>query len=459
MQYAVIDIEATGGSPKRDKITEIAIFLYDGKQIVDSFTTLVNPEISISPFVSRLTGITNDMVSTEPKFSEIADRVIDITKDAVFVAHNAQFDYAYIKAEFKRLGIDFERKKLCTVNLTKQIIPDLDSYSLGKLCHDLNIPIQNRHRAAGDAEATVYLFDLLLEKDEKSIIEKTLNNDLSYDSVPDHLDTEIIEKLPEETGIYFFHDEHGEVIFVGKSADIRRRVRQNFTGKTPKSRKWRMLRHTYDISYETTGSELIAQLLEFHYIKELHPKFNTPPRIRNLRYGIFKTYDRKGYLRLNVKEVKRGKKPIVGYEKETDAKLALERQIKNYHLCSKLCGIDEAKNGSPCELHKVNLCRGACIGKENVKSYNYRVHQSLKGMKYPAANFLIIGEGRTAGEQSILCVENNCFVGFGYFEQAETYNNIEDIKNGLQQLSPKPEIDGIVRAYLKRNKLDRVVKF
>ena len=178
--YTVIDIETTGLSPKKEKITEIAIYVFDGIKVIDEFVSLINPERPIPYFITRMTGITNEMVESAPKFYEIAKKIIEITESRLFVAHNAAFDYGFVKEEFARLGYDFKRKKLCTVKLSKKLIPGRKSYSLGKLTSELGINIKGRHRAAGDAIATVELFDLLLKTDAKN---KPLIEEMTYLSI------------------------------------------------------------------------------------------------------------------------------------------------------------------------------------------------------------------------------------------------------------------------------------
>lgn len=163
--YAIIDIETSGGNHKNGKITEIAIYKHDGKQIIDQYVTLINPELKIDWYVKKLTGITDEMVATAPKFYEVAKNIVDITRDCIFIAHNVDFDYGFIRAEFKKLGYDYRRKKLCTVKLSRQLIPGKQSYSLGKLCKEIGIELEDRHRASGDALATVKLFELLLKQD------------------------------------------------------------------------------------------------------------------------------------------------------------------------------------------------------------------------------------------------------------------------------------------------------
>jgi len=204
--FAIIDIETTGGRPQGDKITEICILIHDGLTVVDEFTTLINPECRISSQITRLTGITNEMVADAPRFFEVAKKIVEITKDCVFVAHNVQFDYGFVKAEFKALGYDYKRDTLCTVRLSRKLIPGKISYSLGRLCDSLGIVIQDRHRAAGDARATAILFDLLLRlKSDNPQYRRQDITEINTTRV-DKIKTYILKKLPEETGVYYILD-------------------------------------------------------------------------------------------------------------------------------------------------------------------------------------------------------------------------------------------------------------
>ena len=215
MLYTVVDIETTGNGYKGSKITEISIFVFDGKTVIDEFTTLVNPEQNIPAFITNLTGITNAMVRNAPKFYEIAKKVEEITKDTIFVAHNVNFDYNIIHEEFKNLGFSFKRKKLCTVRLSRKIIPGLTSYSLGNICTHENIPINGRHRAKGDAEATTELFRRIIERDDNFTINSFLNPKSRQATLPPLLDKKIVDNLPETFGVYYFKNLEKEIIYVG----------------------------------------------------------------------------------------------------------------------------------------------------------------------------------------------------------------------------------------------------
>ena len=234
--YAIVDIETTGGKFNEEGITEIAIYRHDGYQIVDQFISLVNPERPIQAFVVSLTGINNSMLRQAPKFYEVAKRIVEMTQDAVLVAHNAQFDYRVLRTEFDRLGYDFERKTLCTVELSKKLLPGHASYSLGKLVRALGIPISDRHRAQGDALATVKLFQMLIDRDiEKSIVQSSIRIDPKKQIEPKLL--ALIEQAPSEIGVYYLRNQEGKLIYIGKSKNIKKRLTQHFTGQDRKSKK------------------------------------------------------------------------------------------------------------------------------------------------------------------------------------------------------------------------------
>ena len=234
--YAILDIETTGGKFNEEGITEIAIYRYDGQKVVDQLSSLVNPLREIQPFVERLTGINSKMLVNAPKFFELAKRIVEITEGCVLVAHNAEFDYRILQTEFRRLGFAFESKSLCTVALSQKLLPEAESYKLGNLVRSLGIPITDRHRAHGDALATLELFKLLLEKDSEKEIISTYVKELNKNKVPVKF-LNVIEELPSEIGVYYIHDSEGNIIYIGKSKNIKKRVLNHLTGSNSKAVK------------------------------------------------------------------------------------------------------------------------------------------------------------------------------------------------------------------------------
>ena len=333
--YAILDIETTGGKYNEEGITEIAIYKFDGLQVIDQFISLVNPERPIQPFVANLTGINNDMLRNAPKFYEVAKRIVEITEDCVVVAHNASFDYRILRTEFSRLGFDFERHSLCTVELSKKLIPDQKSYSLGKLVRGLGIPLSDRHRANGDALATVKLFKLLLTKDsEKSIITDTVRADPKR-QIDDKL-LRLIEQAPIATGVYYMHNENGDIIYIGKSKNIKKRLNQHFTNDNRKSR--RIQEEVVSVSYEITGSELLALLKESEEIKVNKPKYNRALRKTKFDQVLYQFVDDDGYINLKVGKANGREKSITTFTNRQQAKSYMHRWTEEFNLCQRLMG-------------------------------------------------------------------------------------------------------------------------
>ncbi|ARV07436.1 DNA polymerase III subunit epsilon [Polaribacter sp. SA4-10] len=446
--YSIVDIETTGNGYKGSKITEISIFVFDGKKIIDEFTTLVNPESTIPPFITNLTGITNAMVRTAPKFYEVAKKVAEITKDTIFVAHNVNFDYNIIHEEFKNLGFDFKRKKLCTVRLSRKIIPGLSSYSLGNICTSENIPINGRHRAKGDAEATTELFRRLIIRDDNFTINSFLNPKSRQATLPPLLDKIVVDKLPETFGVYYFKNLSKEVIYVGKSNNIKQRVISHFYDK--KKKEQTMCLETADISYTKTGSELLALLLESSEIKQIYPKFNRAQRRAAEAVGLFSYEDQKGIIHLAYNRLKLAPNPIMKYYSVAECRTHLEALCAEFELCPKYCHLQT--NVSSCFQYQLKQCKGICCEKEAVENYNERVRQAIKSVGIGAENLVIKEKGRTKTEIGFALILDGIYKGFGYLDssQEEQLKNPEEYQFFVQPQKDNRDIQRIIAAYLKK---------
>ncbi len=457
--YAIIDIETTGGSAAKDKITEIAIFIHDGQKVVDEYTTLINPERGIPYHITQLTGITNEMVADAPKFYEVAREIVEKTEDRIFVAHNVGFDYRFIRSEFKQLGYDFHRESLCTVKLSRQLIPGHPSYSLGKLCSALNIKIDGRHRAAGDAMANVKLFELLLDiskiNGHEVLLEPGLNRSLR-NLHPSLKDGEI-RVIPQTTGVYYLYDETGSLLYIGKSTNLRQRVMDHL-GNQRSKRASGMRDKVASVDYEETGSELVALLLESERIKQDKPPYNRALRHTVLQYGIYSFKDGKGYIRFCIDRLERSAKiPLCTYPNKQEARKVLGNMAEQYWLCQKLCGLYDTDGA--CFHYGVRQCNGACIGKESVKSYNERAGKVLSHFEYDHENFLIIDAGRSPEERSVVAVENGRYLGYGYLMPDESYLQVEDLLECIQKREDNRDVQALIRSYLLRNKVEKIIRF
>jgi len=450
--YAVVDIETTGGKYNEEGITEIAIYKFDGLKVVDQFISLVNPEKAIQPFVVNLTGINNDMLRNAPKFYEVARRIVEITEDCVLVAHNAKFDYRILRTEFKRLGFDFERRSLCTVELSKKLIPGQDSYSLGKLVRALGIPLSDRHRASGDAQATVKLFKMLLAKD----IEKNILKDAVKLEPKRQVDTRlvyILEDLPGITGVYYFHNAEGDIIYIGKSKNIKKRVTQHFTSEHHKARQ--IQKEVSTVSFEATGNELAALLKENQEIKHNKPKFNKALKKNIFSHALYHATDENGYI--NLKIGRAGKKnSITTFSSLKRAKNVLEKWVEKYELCQKLCHLE---NGSGvCFNQTIKKCDGACVGDESAESYNEKVRTLIDHHSYKNQHMLVIDRGREIDEKSALLVEDGEFKGIGYFNLNHQINNIDIIRSIITPMKNDRDAQHIIQSYLRRNSRLKIVQ-
>lgn len=451
--YVILDIETTGGAYNQEGITEIAIYKFDGHTIIDQFISLVNPEIPIQPFVVNLTGINNAMLRNAPKFYEIAKRIVEISEGCILVAHNASFDYRILRTEFNRLGYNFTKNTLCTVELSKKLIPDQPSYSLGKLVRSLGIPIADRHRASGDAMATLKLFKMILAKDvEKNIVNSLVKSEIKAGITPKLLD--ILDKLPTTTGIYYIHNEKGDLIYIGKSKNIKKRVNQHFTGQAHKSKK--IQRDVFAVTYEETGSELIALLKESEEIKINKPIYNQQLRRSIFAWGLYYSKNTEGFLALNLQKIDRRKKEITSFTTLEEGKNLLFKLTEKYQLCQKINGLYTSADS--CFQYKIKQCLGACSGQEPPEMYNERVKNCVENYSFEQQNFVLIDKGRSIEEKSAVLVENGLLKGYCFYDLNHQINHIEVLKNIITPMESNRDVVNIIRHFVKTKRV-KIVNF
>ncbi|MBN2485658.1 MAG: GIY-YIG nuclease family protein [Bacteroidales bacterium] len=454
--YAIVDIETTGGSPVSEKITEIAIYIFDGEKIVDEFISLVNPERKIPYYITQLTGITNTMVADAPRFYEIARKIVEITEGKTFVAHNVNFDYNFIRNEFKQLGYDFQREKLCTVNLSRKIIPGYRSYSLGALCNETGIEINGRHRASGDAFATVKLFELLLSKSNNPEMFSSLPG-ISLKDLHPNLDPQLLKNIPENAGVYYFYNDKNELIYIGKSKNIRSRLLSHF--RNTRSKKAIEMRNAIcSTDYELTGNELIALLKESYEIKQNKPHYNRAQRRALAQYGIYTYIDSCGYIRFETaKHNNNNQVPLCSFTSKKAANLYLEGLSVKYRLCRKLCGLYQAAGA--CFYFEIKECNGACIGQESSDKYNSRAQYVIEQHRFRHQSFFIVEKGRSDNELAVVKVNNGKYIGYGYFDKYDYDNNAELMNDCIRLFPDDRDIQQILRNYLRTGKPLDIVKF
>ena len=450
MIYTVIDIETTGGS-HGNRITEIAAVKTDGLRILDSYETLVNPEIFIPKSITLLTGITNAMVQRAPLFEDIADDLVAFLDNTVFVAHNVTFDYGIVKNHFEDLGYTFNKKKLCTVRLARTVLPGHASYSLGKLCTDLGIKNHSRHRAMGDAKATVELFHHIITQDKDDFIFLSLNQLSGEASLPPNLPKEKFEKLPETAGVYYLLGEDLKILYVGKAKEIKKRISTHFTESSRK--KAELLRKIYHVSYQETGNELVALLLESDEIKKHYPPYNKAQKHKSNDYHVCYYEGQDGVLRVDVFLQKFAKNSIQSFSSMVMAKDHLYKLVENTKLCPKYTGLERTKEtcylGSACAL---------CSGTETMEEYNQKVMAATQTLQNKR-NVYIVGPGRTREEKSVVRLVDGDYTGFGFVAEDLSISQ-EDLHDCIKPFKNNNDIKRIVNGFFAQPipKVFRLIK-
>jgi DNA polymerase-3 subunit epsilon len=419
--YAIVDIETTGGYAARNGIIEIAILISDGQNITERFKTLVNPGQNIPRYIEGFTGINNSMVQNAPPFEEIAETVFTLLQGNIFVAHNVNFDYSFLKNHLEQYGYSLNAKKLCTVRLARQIFPGLPSYSLGHLCHSLGIDLQNRHRAGGDAAATVILFHSLIQNDIKEFIQSSLKRASKEQILPPHVPKEHFLKLPAIPGVYYFLDKKGKVVYVGKAKHIKNRVNSHFCNNSDSRQKQNFMREIYAINFQTTATELMAAILESTEIKRLWPIFNTSQKKADEAFGIFMYEDQNGYMRLAIEKKRKNANPIYTFHYKVDGLGVMKKLIKSFSLCPKLCFVQT--DNAECKNNIDNSCFGACEKRESTEDYNTRVLEAIASLTH-RPSYVVLDKGMNEKDISCIMVVKGSFFGMGYLPK--NFTNITE---------------------------------
>lgn len=433
--YAVIDIETTGGSPQTTRITEVAIVLHNGKKQIETYRTLVNPEQPIAPFVIELTGITDEMVAEAPLFSQVADKIDELTQGKIIVAHNSKFDYGFLQNEFRRLHKRFQRTHICTVTMSQQLLPGYPSYSLGRLCEQLNISLENKHRALDDAIATSQLFELLMQTDDQERLLSFLEDDFTRAEFPKHIDQNLIQNLPEDIGVYFILDKNHEPIFIQKTKNIRNRVISHFLPQNKNSKSTEIRHNAYSVDFILTGSELLSELIEREEIIQHNPRLNSFKK-KFYKHGIYSYEDKNGYLRLKNQHNSIGSEPLIEFTSKKMAQSALTKLEKKYHLNQRT-----RLNTSP-------------------KEYNITVENALLTFHYDHPNFFLVEQGRVHNELSIVAIQNGKYYGYGFIDATYLKEaSLSEVFDSVKKKEYSTENQQIIRKRLKRRGKVKIIPF
>ncbi len=437
MLYAVVDIETTGGYASGNGITEIAIVIHDGHEILNFYETLVNPHKPIPYFIQTLTGITNDMVATAPSFNEVAGQIHELLQDKIFVAHNVNFDYSFIKHQLKEAGYEYEARKLCTIRMARKILPGMRSYSLGKLCDQLQITHTNHHRAGGDAMATAFLLKMLVANDDKKVIAGMLKGRNREQYIPPNVPVEQVDTLPRTPGVYYFYNSVGKIIYVGKANNISKRVKGHFSNNKAGKQKQDFMREIYRISYKETATELMAHILESTEIRRLWPVHNRSQRGYLPKYGLFVYEDRQGYKRFAIEKNKHCYKPIYTFNSIIEGHNRIRTLIEEFELCPRLCNLAKAD----CVPDAVTQ---SCGCTHEAEHYNGRVAEAVVWMERHLPSFVYIDKGTRMGEQSCILIKKGNFYGMGYIEDDQDLGDITALEQKLEPYQDNDYIRNLV---------------
>ena len=455
--FAIIDIETCGGKfeYRRGHVIEICILIHDGLSVTEKFSTLINPQCYISPTFVRISGITNEMVEHAPTFAQVAKKIWDMTEGKIFVAHNVGFDYGFIKEEFASMGAKYKRDTLCTVRLSRKLIPGKKSYSLGNLCDSLGISNEARHRAEGDAVAAAKLFDILMQIKSAHPVYKNQGVDELMVRRIDKIKKYILDKLPEECGVYYFLNQEQHIIYIGKSTNAYNRAMSHFNTKEDKGKK--MLNELFNVDFVATGSELIALLMEAEEIKKHKPIFNKRKKADTFTHSIDWFKDEKGIINFKIVPSDESENALMSFTGYFAAREKLERWMDEHTLCLRYCGLTD--DTSVCFNHQLKKCNGICAAREEIDIYNKRAKLILDEYIFTNPNFVIIDKGKTPSEQSVILIENGHFAGYGYFDTSEQITSADEFKTLVKRTNYYPDADDLVRGWLKQNPKARRVVF
>lgn len=439
-EYAVVDIETTGGSPKGSKITEIAVLIHNGSKVITYWETLINPQQQIPLHITTLTGITNEMVSEAPLFQEIAEQLIHLLANRIFVAHNVNFDYSFVRHQLQEVGLVFTAKKLCTVRATRKIFPGLASYSLGNLCRSLDIAVTNRHRAGGDAKATAVLLTKLIEEDSTGEIEHMLKKSAADQRLPPNLPLKDFESLPNQPGVYYFYNAHKKVIYVGKAVNLKKRVTSHFTGHKINAQRQHFLRDIYGISFEVCATELMAFLLEYAEIKKLWPIYNTALKKFEPKFGLYEYTGRNGYRYLTAGKVTKLQSCIEIFGRVGDAVNMLSNLKEKFNLDYRFCKFAVTS-------YKEGIMQKDTSNLPTAASHNERVQQAVNFVRDSKPSYIILDKGRTNDEKSCIYIKDGHFYGMGYIPNDVVVTDGEHVQEFLKRDKSSSYIMQLISAY------------
>ena len=416
--FVFVDLETTGGSHFRSRVLEVAAVRVENGQIVRSYQSLVYPDGSVPAFITNLTGITDDDVAGQPRFGDIADELAEVLDGAVLVAHNVRFDYGFLRMEFGRLGADFAPPLLCTVKLSRRLFPQYRTHKLADLIARHGLVAPARHRAYDDAMCLWQFYRMCLAEFDLDTMEQALRGQLGARSIPSQLDPDQLAGLPDGPGVYIFEDDAGASLYVGKSVNVKRRVLSHFAADGSDAKEMKLSQLVRRLRGIPTAGELGALLLESDLVKELQPLYNRQLRRTERVTLLIQAANDHGYATLQTEEARAispqlaarllGVYPTVGR-----AKRAIEDITRQFGLCPKLMGLEQARQA--CFWQQLGKCQGACRGDESAAEYNRRFQAAFAGARvaaWPYAGPVLVTEQSTTGDYyQGFVVDQWCLIG------------------------------------------------
>lgn len=443
-QYAIVDVETTGGNATHSRITEIAIIISDGENILERWESLVNPEQYIPAAISALTGIDNEMVRNSPTFDALANKIFDLLNDRIFVAHNVNFDYSFVRHELETAGLKWTATKLCTVRAARKIKPGLPSYSLGRLCTSLDINLEDRHRAGGDAAATAILLCKLLDWDAAGEIAKMIKKTAEDQRLPPNLPPDDFAKIPEKPGVYYFYNEFKKVIYVGKAVNLKKRVASHFSGHKITPQRQHFLKDIHAITFEVCATELMALILECNEIKQLWPIHNRALKRFEPKYGLFEYEARNGYSYLAVGTIVKNQTCIETFGNPSEGIEVLRQLALQFEIDYRFC-----KYGSPGEGETQYPITANEL--PEVHLHNSQVAGAIDFYLKSRPTYAIIDKGRTKDETSCIYVENGKLRGMGYIPNDVAIRTLSEVTDHIDLCASNQYLMKLISNYAEKN--------
>lgn len=447
-KLAFVDIETTGARAHSDRIIEVGILRVENDTIVSQYQSLINPHAYVSPFIEQMTGINATELESAPSFEDVSYKILELIEGCIFVAHNARFDFSFLKNEYKNIGIQFSPKQLCSVKLSRHLFPQYTRHNLDSIIERFNISCENRHRALGDAQVIWEFYKKLSTFFSQETITNSVRSLIKQPSLPSHLPTDILESLPEGAGVYIFYGDKDIPLYIGKSINIRERVLSHFSADHTSAKEMSISQQIKNIETITTAGELGALLLESSLIKKMQPLYNHALRNSHQLYILKQSSTNNQYYTLHLEAVDTITPDLLPeicgiFRSKKQAKDFLNKIAKEHQLCEKLLGIDTTSTS--CFSHKLGKCKGACVGKEKPLAYNIRFTEAISATKikrWPFKGSISVYEqNEDTGNEQEFRLDNWCLIddNSSYIFDYDTYKillryifnkkNIARIKN------------------------------